>query len=96
MGVTSYMSSFQQMDWINFFMLPIFLLSGTFFPLSVYPEWLQHIIMALPLWQAVELIRSLTFGQIGWPLVWHAVYFIVAVAGGMVFTTKRLTALFMR
>ena len=34
MGITSYMKTFQQMDWINFVMLPMFLFSATFYPLS--------------------------------------------------------------
>jgi len=29
MGITSYLKDFQQMEWINFFMLPMFLFSGT-------------------------------------------------------------------
>ena len=41
MGITSYMKTFQQMDWINFIMLPMFLLSATFYPITVYPEWIR-------------------------------------------------------
>ena len=35
MGITSFMKTFQQMDWINFVMLPMFLSSATFYPLTV-------------------------------------------------------------
>ncbi len=38
MAVTSYMSTFQQMDWINFVLLPMFLFSATFFPLTRVPR----------------------------------------------------------
>ena len=41
MAVTSYMKTFQQMDWINFVLLPMFLFSATFYPITVYPEWIQ-------------------------------------------------------
>ena len=41
MAVTSYMKTFQQMDWINFVMLPMFLFSATFYPITVYPGWIQ-------------------------------------------------------
>ena len=44
MGITSYMKTFQQMDWINFIMLPMFLFSATFYPLSVYPQFIQWLI----------------------------------------------------
>ena len=96
MGITSYLKNFQQMNWVNFFMLPMFLFSGTFYPLTVYPEWLRLVIEALPLWQAIELVRSLTLGTISWGLLWHVLYFVVMIVLGLFFTTKRLTALFLR
>jgi lipooligosaccharide transport system permease protein len=96
MGVTSFITGFQGMNWIQFFLLPMFLFSGTFFPISVYPDWLQTIVMALPLWQAIELIRSLTLGVVHWGLLWHVAYFSVIAIFGLVLTTRRLTALFMR
>ncbi|MFC5790946.1 ABC transporter [Agromyces tardus] len=95
MAITSYLKSFQQMDWINFVMLPMFLFSATFYPLSVYPEAIQRIIQALPLWHGVELVRSLTTGAVDWGLLWHVAYFVVMIAVGLTFTTKRLRALFL-
>jgi lipooligosaccharide transport system permease protein len=95
MAITSYMRSFQQMDVINFVMLPMFLLSGTFYPLSVYPPDVQVIIQALPLWQSIELVRSLTTGAVTTGILWHVLY-LGAMAGlGMVLTTRRLRALFL-
>ena len=95
MAITSYMKTFQQMDWINFIMLPMFLFSATFYPLTVYPEWLQSVIQALPLWHGVELVRVLTTGDVSWALLWHVLYYVVMIAIGLVFTTKRLKALFL-
>ena len=96
MAITSYLKSFQQMNWVTFFMLPMFLFSGTFFPVNVYPQWIQMIVQALPLWQGVELIRSLMLGIVDWSLLGHVAYFLVMIAGGLWFTTVRLKALFMR
>ena len=96
MAITSYLKSFQQMNWVTFFMLPMFLFSGTFFPVNVYPQWIQMIVQALPLWQGVELIRSLMLGIVDWSLLGHVAYFMVMIAGGLWFTTVRLKALFMR
>ncbi len=95
MAVTSYMKTFQQMDWINFVMLPMFLFSATFYPLTVYPGWLQSLIQALPLWHGVELVRGLTTGEVGWKLLGHVLYYLVMIAIGLVFTTRRLRALFL-
>lgn len=96
MGITSYLKSFQQMNWLNFFLMPMFMFSGTFYPLSIYPQWIQWLIEALPLWQAIAMIRALTLGDIGIGLLFHVLYFVVMIALGLIFTTRRLTALFMR
>jgi lipooligosaccharide transport system permease protein len=95
MAITSYMKTFQQMDWINFVMLPMFLFSATFYPITVYPEWLQGVIQALPLWHGVELVRGLTTGDVAWSMLWHVLYYVVMIAIGLVFTTRRLRTLFL-
>ncbi|MEI6406139.1 MAG: ABC transporter permease [Actinomycetes bacterium] len=96
MAITTYMNSFQQMNMIQVVMLPMFLFSGSFYPLSVYPHWTQEIIKALPLWHAITLVRSLTLGDISMGLLPHIAYFLVMIFLGLFFTTRRLTALFMR
>jgi len=95
MAITSYMKTFQQMDWINFVMLPMFLFSATFYPLSVYPQGIQYIIQALPLWHGVELVRGLTTGAFSVAMLGHVLYYVVMIAVGLVFTTRRLRALFL-
>lgn len=96
MTITSYMSSFQQLNWLNFVLLPMFLFSGTFFPITVYPEWLQAVIQALPLWQAIAMMRGLMFGVLDGGLLVHVLYFAVLAAIGLYVTTRRLDALFLR
>lgn len=95
MGITSYLKTFQQMDWIQFFLLPMFLLSATFYPISVYPAPVQWIIQALPLWHGVELVRGLTTGVLGPAMLVHLLYYLVMVVLGLAFTTRRLRALFL-
>jgi lipooligosaccharide transport system permease protein len=96
MGITSYMKNFQQLNRINFILLPMFMFSGTFYPLSVYPEPIQALVQMLPLWHAVELIRGLTLGAIGVDMLWHVLYFVVMIVLGLTFTTIRLRSLFMK
>ena len=96
MAVTSYMKSWQQLEIVNVVLLPMFLFSGSFYPLSVFPEWLQTVIRLFPLAHAIDLVRGLTLGNISWALVGHAMYFVVMIVVGLFFTTKRLNALFMR
>jgi len=96
MAVTSYFTTFQQMNFINIALLPMFLFSGSFYPLTVFSGWVQGVIKALPLWQAISLVRGLTLGVINIGLLSHVLYFLVMIAGGLFFTTRRLNALFMR
>jgi lipooligosaccharide transport system permease protein len=49
----------------RFLIVPMFLFSGTFFPVSTYPEWLQIVVQATPLYHGVDLLRSLTTGDVG-------------------------------
>ena len=95
MGITSYLKTFQQMDWVNFVLLPMFLFSATFYPLSVYPQPIQWVIQALPLWHGVELVRGLTTGVLSWAMVIHVLYYVVLICLGLVFTTRRLRSLFL-
>ncbi len=95
MAITSYMKAFQHMDWINFVLLPMFLFSATLYPIDVYPEAIQSIIRVFPLWHGVELIRGFTTGALHIGMLWHVAYYIVMIAVGLVFTTRRLRALFL-
>lgn len=96
MAVTTYMKSFEQMNIINIVLLPMFLFSGSFYPLTIYPGWLQAFIKALPLWHGISLIRAVMLGMISTALIPHILYFVVMTVIGLFFTTSRLTKLFMR
>ena len=96
MAVTSYMKTFQHLDYVYFVMMPMFLLSATFFPIEVYPQGIQWVIMAMPLWHGVDMMRQLTLGVLDWSLAIHVGYLAVMSVLGIVFTTSRLKALFLR
>ena len=96
MAVTSYMKSFQQLEIVNMILLPMFLFSGSFYPISVFPQWLQFVVNLLPLSHAIDLVRGLCLGHINFALAGHALYFVVMIVIGLFFTTKRLNALFMK
>ena len=96
MTITSYISSFHQLNWMNFWMLPLFLFSGTFYPITIYPDWLQAVIQVTPLWQAIAMMRQLAFGAFDASLLLHVGYFAVLSVIGLVFTSRRLETLFLR
>ena len=47
----------------NFVITPMAFLCGTFFPINLYPHWLQFIIHLLPLTPASQIIRAATSGH---------------------------------
>ena len=96
MGITSLMKTFQQMEWVNFVMLPMFLFSATFYPLSVYPQGIQWFIQALPLWHGVELLRQISVASFSTATLIHLAYFLVMIVVGMLLTTLRLRKLFLK
>jgi lipooligosaccharide transport system permease protein len=96
MAITSYMKSHHQMNFFEIFLLPMFLFSGAFYPLTVFPGWAQAIIKALPLGQGIELVTKAMSGNFGVGLLVNVTYFIVMICVGLFFTTRRLNALFMR
>ncbi|UKA63835.1 ABC transporter permease [Arthrobacter sp. FW306-04-A] len=96
MGITSFMKTFQQMDWINFFMLPMFLFSATFYPITVYPQYIQWLIQAMPLWHGVELLRQISIGSFSPATAVHIGYYLVMIALGITLTTGRLRKLFLK
>jgi len=73
-AAVTYMRSWQDFDILNLAILPMFLFSATFFPLSTYPDWLEWVIQATPLYHGVELLRSLTTGTVGWYQLFDVVY----------------------
>ncbi len=95
MAITSYLKTFQQMDWINFVLLPMFLFSATLYPITVYPEPVQWLVQALPLWHGVELVRGLTTGVLSPLMLVHVLYYVLMIVVGLVFTTRRLRAIFL-
>lgn len=65
--------------------LPSFLLSGTFFPISQLPGALQALAAVTPLWHSVSLVRGLTAGTIGLaPAVGHAAVLVAYTSVGLV------------
>lgn len=96
MAATSYIKGFQQLNLVNIILMPLTLFSGSFFPLSVLPSWLAFIIRWTPLSQGIEMMRMCTLGTIDSGIFVHFLYFVVFIIGGLVLTTRRLNALFMK
>jgi lipooligosaccharide transport system permease protein len=90
MAATCYMRSWQDFDMVSLAILPLFLFSATFYPLTVYPAWLQVVVRCTPLYQGVALIRGLDAGMFSWSLAGHVVYLAVMGITGMAIAARKL------
>ena len=77
----------------RFIMMPLFLFSGTFFPLSSMPFFLQWIGWISPLWHATELGRHLTYGHaISSTMIWvHFLVLATMLVSGLYLSTLIFT-----
>jgi len=93
MAGTTYMRSWQDFDKVSLALIPLFLFSATFYPLSVYPGWLQAVVRCTPLYQGVALLQGLDLGIVSWSLAGHALYLVAAGLLGLVVATRRMASL---
>jgi lipooligosaccharide transport system permease protein len=65
--------------------VPMMLFSGTFFPVSRLPGWLQPVAYATPLWHAVALCRGLSLGTglTAWSAAAHVGYLAAIATAGL-------------
>lgn len=79
---------------IFLFITPMFLFSGTFFPISTLPDWAQWLSLALPLYHLVEIIRYLSLGKNEMNLLvsvaYLTVFFIIFLYLALFFMRRRL------
>jgi len=72
--------------------MPLFLFSGAFFPVSNLPDGIEWLAWVSPLWHGVDLTRMLTLGTVdaGLALV-HLVYLTLLAGVGWWWAVRRLT-----
>jgi len=80
----------------RFIIIPLFLFSGTFFPLTQMPIFLRWIGWISPLWHGTELGRVVSYGAVepGWLTIVHVLYPLALCVYGwrrtQVVVTRRL------
>jgi lipooligosaccharide transport system permease protein len=96
MAATSFMKTWQDFDLIQLVVLPLFLFSATFYPIETYPDALRVIVQLTPLYQGVDLIRSLAVGVVSPVLLVHVVYLLVVGFAGLFVVSRRLDRLLLQ
>jgi lipooligosaccharide transport system permease protein len=96
MAATTFMRSWRDFDLVQLVMVPMFLFSTTFFPLSVYPAVIRVCVQCLPLYHGIEIMRALCTGAVDASILGHVAYFGVMIGVGIVVTARRLGRLLLR
>jgi lipooligosaccharide transport system permease protein len=96
MAATTFMRSWQDFDLIQLVVLPLFLFSGTFYPITSYPPALQLFVQLTPLYQGVTLCRALITGAVDPGILVHVVYLTVMGLIGLVVVSRRLDKLLLK
>lgn len=92
-AAVTWMRGWQDFDLVQLVMLPMFLFSATFYPISVYPEVLQWIVRCLPLYHGIELVRSLTTGTVSAFQLVNVAYLLTMGLVGMFIASRRIDKL---
>jgi len=96
MAATSFMRTWQDFDLIQLVILPMFLFSGTFFPLDSFPEFARILIQLTPLYHGVDLLRGLSVGVVGPETLVHVGYLTLIGLLGMAVVSRRLDRLLLK
>ncbi len=96
MAATSFMRTWQDFDLVQLVILPLFLFSATFYPITTYPEPVRLLVQLTPLYHGVDLVRGLTTGNVGPGLLVHVAYLGTMGLVGLAVTSRRLERLLLK
>ncbi len=96
MALTTWMRSWQDFEYITLAITPMFLFSATFFPLSTYPEAVEHIVGWTPLYQGVLMTRDMALGTVGWDCLVAACYLAAMGSLGLYVASRRVGMLLLK
>jgi lipooligosaccharide transport system permease protein len=89
--VTTLVRKIQDFDIVmGLFVIPMFLFSGIFVPISRFPEAFQWIMRATPLYHGVVTLRQLTTGDVAASIFVHMAYLIVCGCAALALAMHRL------
>ncbi len=96
MAVATLIRSWQDFDLIASGQFALFLFSGTFVPLTAYPDALRWLVEVTPLYRSIDLIRGLSTGVAGWVQLLDVVYLLAMLAIGLTVAGRRMGRLLCR
>jgi lipooligosaccharide transport system permease protein len=95
-AATTFMRTWQDFELIGLVQLPLFLFSATFFPISTYPEAIQWVVRCSPLYHAIQLLRALNLGTVGWVQLLNVAYLVALGVCGLLIAQRRIGKLLLK
>ena len=95
-AAVTWMRTWKDFDIVQLVMLPMFMFSATFYPISVYPTVLEWVVRALPLYHGIELIRALTTGVVGGMQLVNVAYLAILGLVGAAIASRRIDGLLLK
>ena len=92
----TYARTWADFTWVEAVMVPLFLFSATFYPLSVYSPAAQWIVRFTPLFHGVVLCRAFSTGDVSWGLLASVGYLLVMGIIGLLVSSRRLGILLLK
>jgi lipooligosaccharide transport system permease protein len=93
MALTTFMKSWQDFEYVQLAIIPMFLFSATFFPVTAFDGWLRWVVEVTPLYRGVVLCRELTTGILTWGSAVSVAYLVLMGGVGLVVVSGRLQRL---
>jgi lipooligosaccharide transport system permease protein len=95
-AAVTWMRTWKDFEFTTLVMLPLFLFSATFYPITVYPQALQWVVQALPLYHGVTLVRALTTGVVDATQLVNVAYLVALGVVGLVIAGRRIDGLLLK
>jgi lipooligosaccharide transport system permease protein len=95
-AAVTWMRNWKDFELINLVMLPMFMFSATFYPISVYPDAIEWLVKILPLYHGIELIRALSTGAVAANQLLDVAYLASLGLVGMALAGRRIDRLLLK
>ncbi len=93
MALTTFMTSWQDFEFVQLAIVPMFLFSATFFPVTAFPGALRWVVEVTPLYRGVALVRELTTGVVTPDSLWSVLYLLAMGSAGLALAARRFDRL---
>jgi lipooligosaccharide transport system permease protein len=95
MAATTYMRSWVDFEWVQTIVMPLFLFSATFYPLSSYGDW-GWLVQLSPLYHGVSLVRCASLGIATWGILVHVAVLLGISIVGLSVSARRIDELLLK